>query len=266
MAGTENELNHLKNLQKYYSNKASYDNYYKQYGHSNPDFDNTFMQDRLSGKYGTDYETEVTSYSKAQQDIDSPGISDIQNRITELTDPNSKTYSTFRNYLTKTLSGLNSTNAQLATTIAQGGSFVQAQEKVKAMQAQVSDKAISGTESYYLENQSGVNSLLSTQANLQKDYTLTREQLKQQKEQYESEQNSSFWSNIIGSAAKVGAVVGGTLLAGPVGGVAAGAATTAATSSVTNGISSTDWVKNSNKYEVSPNIATDKINSYNWGF
>lgn len=127
----------------------------------------------------------------------------LSTRIKELSDPTSSLYSKFRSSLVNSLSGLNSTNAQLATTVAQGGSFVQAQEKIKAMQAQVNDKAISGTESYYLNNQSGINSLLGQQASLSQNYVLSKEQMMQQQQQYEDQQNSSLWSNIIGGAASL---------------------------------------------------------------
>ena len=162
------------------------------------------MQDYLKEK---DYESQVTM---AQ--------TDLKNRADAIANPNSDIYKNFRKGLTSTLAGANSTNALLAMVMAQGGSWTQAQEKIKALQSKINDSAIQGTDQFYQGMQGQANSLYTTGLNSTQNMAqyygnlnLNYKQLAQQQYMYEDSQ-PSFFDNLLKPISAAASYAGGSAL------------------------------------------------------
>ena len=123
----------------------------------------------------------------------------LDERISELTNPNSGYYKSIGKTIRNTLSGAYSPNSILALTIAQGGSASQAAEQMKALEGRMSDTAGNLMNQYYLGASGQANSLLGL-------YSTNAQFLEQQRhalEQYKDQQRKGIFGDVLSTVGQI---------------------------------------------------------------
>ena len=131
----------------------------------------------------------------------------FDNRLAELSDPNSELY---RNAEVGLLQLLNQTSPTVATlTSAQraGGLSVGSASAIGNKQRQASelknrDKAAQGASALFQRNQGLINDILGKSAS----YDVRLKELNEMKRQFDKEMDASFWDNIVGGLIGVGSI------------------------------------------------------------
>ena len=190
------------------------------YKHLYDFYSNLSKTDKIAGKSLS--EAADMAYGKYQEGSYQDNVNALQEYLKQrsetFADPNSKFYKDYRKGLTSTLAGANSSNALLAMVMAQGGSWTQAQEKIKALQSKINDSAISGTDQFYQNMQGQANSLTTTglssamnMAQYQGNLNFNYAQLAEQKRQFDESQ-PSFFDNLLKPITAAASYAGGNWL------------------------------------------------------
>jgi hypothetical protein len=139
-----------------------------------------------------------TDSEKAQAPIDQ--------RIKDLTDPNSSYYKSISSQIKNTLTGALSPDSLLALTVAMGGSPSQAKEQIKALQNKITDSTGNLTNQYYLAASNSANSLYGMELqNAQFNQAQDNE-----KDLYKQQKQDSLLNSILsGITTTVGTIAGG---------------------------------------------------------